>query len=97
MALINKHFEEVLGDIGVIKLWTIKVLGITVYREESLSERVSEIGAFQSVPRIPVGFQTTDENKNIDEETKDKSEGVERQVPANNNGKGRIRRLTGKR
>ena len=89
MALINKHFEEVLGDIGVIKLWTIKVLGITVYREESLSERVSQ--------RIPVGFQTTDGNKEVNEETKDKSEGVERQVPANNNGKGRIRRLTGKR
>lgn len=97
MALINKHFEEVLGDIGVIKLWTTKVLGITVYRKESLSERISEIGAFQNAPRTPVGFQTTDGNKEVNEETKDKSESVERQVPANNSGKGRIRRLTGKR
>ena len=73
MALINKHFEEVLGDIGVIKLWTTKFLGITIFRKESLSERMTEINAFQGAVRNPVGFQITDEIKEIEnEETKDK-------------------------
>ena len=91
MALINKHFEEVLGDIGVIKLWTTKFLGITIYRKESLSERMTEVNAFQGAVRNPVGFQITDEIKESEnEEIKNKDKSVVRQVQTRNFKKRRI-------
>ena len=98
MALIHKHFEEVLGDIGVIKLWTTKFLGIPVYKKESLSERVSEISAFQSTQRNMIGFKTSDESEDKNnEETEDKGEGSGREVPPGNNSKRRICRFKIKR
>lgn len=97
MALINKHFEEVLGDIGVIKLWTTKFLGIPIFRKEALSERVTEISAFQGSQRTPIGFQTADEKLEEDEETEDKDKGIVREVPAGNNPKRRIYRFKVKR
>lgn len=74
MALINKHFEEVLNEIGVIKLWTTHFLGIPVFKKESLSERATEISAFQNNQRQTIGFKTNnEEEENTNEETKDKS------------------------
>lgn len=97
MALIHKHFEEVLGDIGVIKLWTTKFLGIPVYKKESLSERVSEISAFQSTQRNMIGFKTSDESEDKNEETEDKGESSGREVSSGDNSKRRIYRFKIKR
>jgi hypothetical protein len=91
MAIIEKHFEEVLGDIGVIKLWTTKFLGIPIYRKESLSERMTEVQAFQSVQRNTIGFKVEDD------ETQDKSEGDVREVQTTDNRKGGIYRFKIKR
>lgn len=98
MALINKHFEEVLDDIGVLKLWTTKFLGIPIFRKESLSERATEINAFQTNQRLPVGFKTNDkEEEETNEEIKDKSKSIMRQMQTGNNTKRRIHRLKSKR